>query len=201
MVKSVSFSKPPFTLVVLISGNGSNLQAIIDAIKAQQLPITIRAVISDQAEAYGLQRAENANIPTLILKAKDYLNRGAYDDALLTHLKQYQPNLIVLSGFMRILGPTIVAAYAGKIINIHPSLLPKYPGLHTYRKALKAGDTEHGTTVHYVTDTLDAGPIIAQKRLSILPNDTEASLKQRTQALEHQLYPEVIAKIARGSRT
>lgn len=185
------------SIVVLISGNGSNLQAILDAIAAG-LPAQIKAVISDQADAYGLQRALKANIPTEIIKREDAVDNAAYNQTLLAAINKYHPELVVLSGFMRIIGSDIIKHYRGRIINIHPSLLPEYKGLHTYARALAAQEKQHGTTVHFVTDELDAGPIIAQATLDILPDDTAASLKQRTQALEHQLYPQVIRGIALG---
>ncbi|MEE9451451.1 MAG: phosphoribosylglycinamide formyltransferase [Gammaproteobacteria bacterium] len=186
------------TIVVLISGHGSNLQAIIDEID-KDLPIQISAVISDQANAYGLTRARQAGIKTTVVPAQDYPNRQAYDQALLTTIKQYQPELIVLSGFMRILGEVIIYHYTGKIINIHPSLLPKFKGLHTYVQAIAAQEKHHGSSVHFVTAELDSGPIIAQSTLDILADDSAETLKQRTQSLEHQLYPQVLRWFAENS--
>lgn len=176
-------------IVVLISGSGTNLQAIIDA---NLNNITIAAVISNEPNAYGLERARNASIPTHIVNHRDFASRDTFDEMLRQQIDAYQPDLIVLSGFMRRLGSDFVNHYRGKIINIHPSLLPKYPGLHTHRKALKNGDKEHGTSIHFVTSELDAGPLIAQEKLKIHPHDTEDSLKSRIQALEHQLYPTVL---------
>lgn len=182
----------PYPIVVLISGNGSNLQAIIDAIADGNCAAQIKAVISDQTNAYGIQRAKQARIETQIVTRKDFASRLDYDMALASCIKNYAPQLIVLAGFMRILSPEFVHQFPQQIINIHPSLLPKYPGLHTYQKVLAAGDSEHGSTVHLVTEELDAGPIIAQAKVTIQSNETEETLKQRTQQLEYQLYPQVI---------
>lgn len=187
----------PLKIVVLISGNGSNLQAIIDAVQANKIDVVIQAVISNKACAFGLERARLANIPCEVIEAKDFPSRNSYDAALLDCLNQYEPALIVLSGFMRILGPDLVAHFPNRIINIHPSLLPKYPGLNTYQRALDAGDKEHGTTVHFVIEALDAGPIIAKEKLEILSGDTPEALQKRVQALEHQLYPQVIGDFAK----
>lgn len=193
---SHKLSSRKLKIVVLISGNGTNLQAIIDNIQSGTLPVHICAVLSDQADAYGLKRAQKAHITTEVISPKKYASRTAYHQSLLASLKKYQPDLIVLSGFMHILGNLVIKAFAGQIINIHPSLLPKYKGLNTYQKALAAGDPRHGTTIHFVTEDLDSGPIIAQKSIEIRPDDTVETLKQRTQALEHRLYPEVIAWFA-----
>ncbi len=186
----------PLQLIILISGNGSNLQAIIDAIAQDQLPARICLVISNRADAFGLTRARQAGIPTEILLHADYSQREAYDRALRETIDRYldptQKSLIVLAGFMRILSPEFVAHYCGRIINIHPSLLPKYPGLHTHERVLEAGDREHGTTVHLVTEDLDAGPILGQRKLDVRPDDTPETLQARVHALEHELYPEVI---------
>ena len=181
-----------YPIVVLISGNGSNLQAIIDA----HLPIDIRALISNDPKAYGLQRAKNAGIQTEVVDHTLFSSRTAFEQALGDHIAKYQPELIVLAGFMRILGKDIVKRFAGKIINLHPSLLPKYPGLNTHAKAIANKDKVHGATIHYVTEALDAGPIIAQAQLAIEPNDTPDTLKEKVQALEHKLLPEVIQQLA-----
>ncbi len=176
-------------IIVLISGNGSNLQAIIDAVQAGQIKADIAAVISDNATAYGLQRALDANIPTQVLDPKPYTDRAAYDADLLRLIQSYTPDLVLLAGFMRILSADLVNALHGRMLNIHPSLLPKYRGLHTHRRALEAGDSEHGLSIHFVTEELDGGPLVYQARLPIHPNDTEASLKTRVQKLEHHAYP------------
>lgn len=185
-----------YRLVVLISGNGSNLQAIIDAIAAKQIQASIVAVISDQADAFGLTRASQAGIHSAVLSAKSYPNREAYDADLQKQIDAFEPDLVVLSGFMRILSDDIVQHFHGKMINIHPSLLPKYRGLHTHRKVLDAGDKEHGCSIHFVSDELDGGPLIAQATLPVLADDDESSLKARVQQLEHQLFPQVIAQFA-----
>lgn len=187
------------SIVVLISGYGSNLQAIIDAIAHQKLAANIKAVVSDKADAYGLERAKVAQIPTEVIAPQAFLNRTAFEAALLACLQSYQPELIVLSGFIRILGKKIIRCFPRKIINIHPSLLPKYKGLNTYEQVLKAGDAKQGCSVHFVTEDLDSGPIIAQKSFKTLKTDTVETLKQRTKNLEHQLYPQVIAWFAKGA--
>ncbi len=187
-----SLSRPPLTLAVLISGNGSNLHAIIRAIALGTLHARIAIVISSRADAPGLSYATQANIATCVIDAKDYPSRNDYDRALHACLTQYPLQLIVLAGFMRILGPQLVSTYYGKIINIHPSLLPKHPGLHTHAKVLAAHDNEHGLTIHFVNSELDAGPIIGQAKLAICVEDTETSLAHRVQQLEHIYYPQVI---------
>lgn len=184
-------------IVVLISGNGSNLQAIIDETK-KNLPVIIKAVMSDRHDAYGLKRAAKEHIPTEILSPKRYKTRKDYDQALQQCIDKYMPKLVVLAGFMRILGDDIVKHYEGHIINIHPSLLPKYPGLNTHTKVLEAGDKEHGTTIHFVTHELDSGPIIARRKLTVAPHDTAKTLERKVKDLEHTLYPEVIRWYAVG---
>jgi phosphoribosylglycinamide formyltransferase-1 len=178
-------------IAVLISGNGSNLQAIIDAIQ-NGLPAEIAVVISNKGDAYGLQRAQKANIPTKVLSHKDYKTREDYDEALKDLLEQYQPKLIVLAGFMRILTAEFVHHFENRILNIHPSLLPKYPGLNTHQQVLENKDKTHGITIHIVTAELDAGPALAQAECEVALDDTEETLKQKIQKLEHKLYPEVI---------
>lgn len=185
-----------FNIAVFVSGNGSNLQAIIDKVATGQLLVNIAVVISDKAEAYALKRAEEAGIPHCVVTAQKDESRRQYDERLVKALQPYSIDLIVLSGFMRILAVDFVERYAGKIINIHPSLLPAYPGLDTHRRVIEAGEVEHGTTVHYVTPELDAGPVIAQKSLLVDKADDESSLQHRVQALEYDLYWRVIAKIA-----
>lgn len=181
-------------VVVLISGSGSNLQAIIDA----DLPITIRAVISNRADAYGLTRAEQAGIPTAVLDHKAYPDRESYDAALQELIDSYQPGLLVLAGFMRILSDGFVRHYEGRMINIHPSLLPRYRGLDTHARAIEAGDAEAGCSVHFVTPELDSGPIIIQARVPILEGDTPETLAARVLEQEHRIYPEAIRKFADG---
>lgn len=181
-------------LVVLTSGNGSNLQAIIDQIELGGINATIEAVISNE-QSYSLLRAKNHNIDAIYLSHKIYETREAYDQALLEAITPYNPDWIILAGFMRILTPSFINTFPNQIINIHPSLLPKYKGLDTHKKALLNGDLEHGCSIHYVTEELDAGEIIAQSKLTIHPTDTEASLAKRVQSLEHKLYPMVIGDL------
>ncbi|EPL6453107.1 MULTISPECIES: phosphoribosylglycinamide formyltransferase [Providencia] len=179
-------------IVVLISGSGSNLQSIIEGCQSGTIKGRIVAVVSNQSTAYGLVRAQQAGIPAACLDAKTYTNRQAYDAALLALIEQYQPDLVVLAGFMRILSPEFVTHFTGKLLNIHPSLLPKYPGLHTHRKALENGDQEHGTSVHFVTEELDGGPVILQAKVPVFPEDTEEDLIERVKTQEHAIYPLVV---------
>lgn len=181
-----------YSIAVLISGNGTNLQAIIDAIACHQLPAKISLVLSDRETAFGLTRAKQAGITTIVSKPQDYSSKEEFDTALKTILDDYHPDLIVLAGFMRILGKPFVQHFKGRIINIHPALLPAYKGLHTHQKVLAAKEKIHGTTIHFVTASLDDGPIIAQAKLAIQSEDTAESLKNRVQKLEHIAYPEVI---------
>ncbi|MGD8920550.1 MAG: phosphoribosylglycinamide formyltransferase [Gammaproteobacteria bacterium] len=185
-------------VVVLISGSGTNLQAIIDACAHGHIPARITAVVSDKPEAFGLSRAERAGIETRILTASGFADREAYDRALGGLLDQLQADLVVLAGFMRILTAGLVHQWAGRMLNIHPSLLPDYRGLHTHQRVLDAGETFHGTSVHFVTEELDGGPVIAQARLAVRPDDTAETLNQRVQALEHRMYPRVIGWYAEG---
>lgn len=185
-------------IVVLISGSGTNLQAILDAARSGAIAARVVTVISDQPDAYGLQRAQRAGVPTECLRARDYPDREAYDAALGELLEAIDPGLVVLAGFMRILGAALVRRWSGRMLNVHPSLLPAYRGLHTHRRVLKAGEKWHGTSVHFVTEELDGGPLIAQARLGIGSGDTEQTLQERIQSLEHQIYPEVIGWYAAG---
>ena len=178
-------------IVVLISGSGSNLQSLIDA-TSNGLQAQIVAVISNQPDAYGLIRAQKAGIPALTLSAKSLTSREEYDAALMAMMDEYQPDLVVLAGFMRILTADFVKHYAGKMLNIHPSLLPKYPGLHTHRKAIENGDSEHGTSVHFVTEELDGGPVILQAKVPIFAEDSEEAVVERVKAQEHNIYPLVV---------
>ena len=186
----------PIRLVVLISGNGSNLQAIIDNIANQNLPAQIVAVISNKAGAYGLERAEKAGIEQHVLSHKDFSDRQQYDLALKELIDQYQPDLIILAGFMRILSNEFVEHYSHKMMNIHPSLLPKYKGLNTHQRVIDAGDKEHGCSVHFVTPELDDGPVILQAKVKIEENDTAETLAKRVHEQEHRIYPEAIRLFA-----
>ncbi len=179
-------------LAVLISGSGTNLQAIIDQIQAGDLDAEIVLVLSNRADASGLQRAQAAGIATATVAHGDYPDRLQFDQAMIARIDAYQPDTVVLAGFMRILTPTFVRHYAGRLINIHPSLLPRYPGLNTHQRALQAGDSEHGCSIHFVTEELDGGPVIAQAVVPVRPNDTVESLSKRVQLSEHQLYPLVL---------
>lgn len=185
-------------LLVLISGNGSNLQAIIDACASKHIDAEIIGVISNVPSAFGLERAQRAGIATAVVDHKTFASRAEFDTALLRCMQTFDADLVVLAGFMRILNAELVNAYAGRMLNIHPSLLPKYPGLHTHQRALDAGDAEHGCTVHFVTADLDGGPLIAQSRCAIVTGDDAASLAQRVHPLEHRLYATVIAWYAAG---
>lgn len=185
-------------IVVLVSGQGSNLQALIDACQQGRIAAKIVAVFSNKAQAYALQRAEAAGIATHALDAKAYEDRAAFDAALADAIDQYQPELVVLAGYMRILSPQLVQRYAGRIVNIHPSLLPKYPGLHTHRQAIDNSDGEHGTSVHFVTEQLDGGPVILQAKVPIFPGDEENEVIERVQAQEHTIYPLVVNWFVEG---
>lgn len=180
-------------IIVLLSGNGSTLQAIIDACNSKQLTQgVLAAVISNKADAYGLIRAQKAHIATHVIESQPYSDRQYYDQLLINTIDQYHPDLIVLAGFMRILTPMFVNHYLGKILNIHPSLLPAYPGLHTYQRALENKEIGHGTTVHFVTEQLDGGPIILQVKVSIFAGDNEQTLSERVKTQERLIYPLVI---------
>jgi len=181
------------SIVALISGRGSNLKAIIDA--ANPL-VHISAVISNRPQAAGLIYAQQAGINTEVLDHKDFATRLEFDIALQECIDKYQPQLVVLAGFMRILSSEFVKHYKGRLINVHPSLLPKFKGLDTHKRAIEAGEKEHGVTVHFVTEDLDAGPIILQARVPILADDTEESLAARVLQQEHKIYPEAIQLFA-----
>jgi phosphoribosylglycinamide formyltransferase 1 len=185
-------------VVVLISGTGTNLQALIDAVNHGDMPVRIAAVISNRPGAGGLTRAERAGIPAHALDHTAYPDRAAFDQALQACIERYQPGLVVLAGFMRILTPAFVEHFAGRMINIHPSLLPDFRGLHTHERALRAGVKQHGASVHFVTNELDGGPVIMQARVPVLPDDTPERLADRVQAREHQLYPRVVGLFGAG---
>lgn len=188
---------PAFRLAVLASGRGSNLQALIDARQAG-LPIEIVLVAGDKPLAPALRRAEDAGIETLALDPKAYPDRAAFDADLFGRVAQHRPDLVVLAGFMRILDAAALAPWAGRMINIHPSLLPKYRGLHTHRRAIEAGDAVHGSSVHYVTAELDGGPVIAQARIPVHAGDTPETLAERLLGEEHRLLVACVAGIAAG---
>ncbi len=186
------------SIVVLLSGNGSNLQAIIDQSQTADCPFTIAAVISNRANAYGLKRAAAADIPQHCIEHGQYASREAFDQAMMHTIDQYQPGLVVLAGFMRILTADFVRHYQGRMLNIHPSLLPKYKGLDTHQRAIDAGDQWHGVSIHFVTEELDGGPVILQSRIEINSDDDADSLASRIHQKEHIIYPMVIAWYATG---
>lgn len=188
----------PAKLVVLISGSGSNLQAFIDAIKAGRLNATIAAVISNKADAFGLTRAHNAGIGTATIDNKNFPDRDTFDRALANTIDAYRPDAVILAGFMRILTDEFVQHYQGKLFNIHPSLLPKYTGLHTHQRAIDAGDSHHGATVHFVTEELDGGPPILQARVPIQADDDADTLASRVRVQEHRIYPLAISWFIAG---
>jgi phosphoribosylglycinamide formyltransferase-1 len=179
-------------IVVLISGSGTNLQAIIDACTSKDYPGEIVGVISNKADAYGLTRAKDANISTLSLSHKDFESREAYDHELVKAIDAYSPDVIVLAGFMRILTPSFVQHFQGKLVNIHPSLLPKYQGLNTHQRAIDAGDDVHGVSVHFVTEELDGGPVILQAKVPVFDGDNSEDLAARVHEQEHRIYPLVV---------
>lgn len=183
-------------IAVLISGGGSNLQALIDASRERSFPGDIVGVISDQPAAYGLERAARADIPRQVVQRQQFATRRAFDQALMEAVDQLRPDIVVLAGFMRIVRGDIVARYAGRMLNIHPALLPKYKGLDTYARCLAASDPAHGTTVHFVSAELDAGPPVLQAELTVAADDTVASLTARVQALEHVIYPMAVRWLA-----
>ncbi|ORM62981.1 phosphoribosylglycinamide formyltransferase [Pantoea rodasii] len=185
-------------LVVLISGNGSNLQSILDACASGRVNGSVAAVFSNKASALGLTRAQEASVPGHALTASDFADRDAFDRQLMQEIDAYAPDLVVLAGYMRILSQAFVAHYHDRLVNIHPSLLPKYPGLHTHRQALENGDEEHGTSVHFVTDELDGGPVILQARVPVFAEDDEAEIASRVQHQEHAIYPLVIGWFVDG---
>lgn len=185
-------------VVVLISGSGSNLQALIDSIAHDGNPARIAAVISNRADAYGLERAKQAGISTAVLDHKQFDGREAFDAALVEAIDGFNPQLVVLAGFMRILTPGFVRHYAGRLLNIHPSLLPKYKGLHTHQRALEAGDSEHGCSVHFVSEELDGGPLVVQAVVPVQSDDSPTSLAQRVHEQEHVIYPLAMRWFAEG---
>ena len=185
-------------VVVLLSGTGSNLQALIDSDDVKASPATIRAVISNRADAYGLQRAKDAGIDTCVLDHKAFEGREAFDAALIEVIDEFKPKLVVLAGFMRILSAEFVRHYQGRLLNIHPSLLPKYKGLHTHQRALEAGDREHGCSVHFVTEELDGGPLVVQAVVPVESDDSAQSLAQRVHTQEHRIYPLAVRWFAEG---
>ena len=186
------------SVVVLVSGGGSNLQAFIDAAGSGGLDIKIAAVISNNADAFGLERARRAGIDAVSIDHRGFDSREQFDEALGDAIDAYHPDLVILAGFMRILTPAFVARFEGRVLNIHPSLLPKYPGLHTHQRALDAGDDWHGVTVHFVSAELDGGPPVLQARVPVLDGDDADTLAARVLAIEHQIYPEAVRLVQTG---
>lgn len=197
-VDAIRKRSPTPILGVLISGRGSNLKAIIDAIADGRLGATIALVISNKAEAPGLDHAHRAGIETLVLSHRAFASREHFDRAMVDALTARGVELVCLAGFMRLLSPVLVDAFPGRILNIHPSLLPNYPGLHPQQQALDAGATVSGATVHIVNTELDAGPIVLQREVPVLPGDTVETLAARILEVEHRLYPEAIAAVLAG---
>ncbi|MDG4595625.1 MAG: phosphoribosylglycinamide formyltransferase [Candidatus Contendobacter sp.] len=185
-------------LVVLISGRGSNLQAILDQAGSGELPVEVAAVISNRPGVAGLERARNAGVPALDLDHKNFPDRPAFEAALIELIDRHRPDLVALAGFMRLLTVGFTNHYQGRLLNIHPSLLPKFRGLHTHERALAAGEIEHGASIHFVTAELDGGPVIVQARVPILPDDDPDTLAARVLEQEHRLYPLAIRWFAEG---
>ena len=183
-------------VVVLLSGSGSNLQALIDTQASSSYEIV--AVISNKQDAFGLQRAAKHEIATETLSHRDFASRESFDSKLAKLVDSFKPDLVVLAGFMRILTAPFVALFAGRLVNIHPSLLPEFPGMNTHQRALDAGVSEHGASVHFVTEELDGGPVIARRKVSVTADDTAESLAAKVLTEEHKLYPEVVEWFARG---
>ncbi len=183
-----------YRIVVLLSGSGTTLQSMIDA----ELPANIAAVISNKKNAFGLERAKEANIPTQVLEHEHFESREKFDSELQRLIDQHQPDLVVLAGFMRILSNQFVSHYAGRLINIHPSLLPKYKGMHTHQRVMNDGEPLHGSSVHFVNSELDGGPVLLQARLPVLPTDSVESLELRIKTKEHLIYPTAISWFADG---
>jgi phosphoribosylglycinamide formyltransferase-1 len=183
---------------ILISGSGTNLQAFIDRVADGSLDLDLSIVLSNRPDAFGLTRAGRAGLSTACIEHQRFPDRVSFDRAVMAKLDRYAPDLIILAGFMRILSPEFVAHYAGKVLNIHPALLPAYPGLHTHQRVLDAGDKWHGSTVHFVTEELDGGPRILQGRLPVRPSESAAELEARVQTIEHRIYPEAAGWVGAG---
>jgi phosphoribosylglycinamide formyltransferase 1 len=188
----------PLPIAILISGRGSNMVAIARAVQSGQVPAKVAVVLSDKENAAGLERARELGLTSAVVRRAQGQSRAEYDQQLIEALTPYQPKLLALAGFMRILGPALVREFAGRLLNIHPSLLPDYTGLHTHRRVLADGRQAHGCSVHFVTDELDGGPIIVQAKVPVLPGDTEQTLSARVQVQEHRIYPMVIDWYASG---
>lgn len=188
-------------IVVLVSGNGSNLQAILDAANQPDFAAEVVAVVSNRPDAYALQRAKNAGVKSVVVDHTGFSDRDSYDAELINIIDSFEPSIVLLAGFMRILTSRFVRHYSCRLLNIHPSLLPKYKGLHTHRRVLENGDATHGASVHFVTEELDGGPVVLQARIGVQEDDTSESLAERLLKKEHQIYPMVISWIAEGRLT
>jgi phosphoribosylglycinamide formyltransferase-1 len=185
-------------IVVLVSGNGSNLQAILDAANQPDFAAEVVAVVSNKPDAYALQRAKNAGVKSVVVDHSGFSDRASYDAELINIIDSFEPSIVLLAGFMRILTSRFVRHYSCRLLNIHPSLLPKYKGLHTHRRVLENGDATHGASVHFVTEELDGGPVVLQARIGVQEDDTSESLAERLLKKEHQIYPMVVNWIAEG---
>lgn len=183
---------------ILVSGSGTNLQSFIDQVADKRLDLDIAIVFSNRSDAYGLTRAKNAGLRTVCIEHGDFADRETFDRAVAAALDPFETELIILAGFMRILSPWFVQHFKGKILNIHPALLPRYPGLHTHARVLEAGDTHHGSTIHFVTEELDGGPGILAGRFAVTPGETASELQARVQAVEHKIYPQAAQLFAEG---
>jgi phosphoribosylglycinamide formyltransferase-1 len=188
----------PYSVIVFASGRGSNFAALAQAARDGALPIRLDALLSDKPDAPALTLARDAGIAAIALAPRDFPDRASFDRAIFARAAEFAPDLIVLAGYLRVIDAGVVEAWRGRIINIHPSLLPKYPGLHTHRRVLAAGDAEHGASVHFVTAELDGGPVIAQIHLAVVPGDTPESLAARLLPLEHRLLVATVDALARG---
>ena len=183
---------------ILISGSGTNLQAFIDGVSKARIDLELSVVFSNNPDALGLERAEQAGIPTACIQQGDFPDRESFDRAVIDELGRWLPDLLILAGFMRILSPAFVEHYTGRILNIHPALLPAYPGLNTHQRVMQAGDEWHGSTVHFVTKELDRGPRILQGRLRVNPDESAEELARRVQSIEHRIYPEAASWVGSG---
>lgn len=186
------------SIVILVSGRGSNMESLLAAVASGELPVRIAGVLSNRPDAKGLETAAAHGVPTCVVDHKQFAEREAFDAAMAEAIDRFSPDLVVLAGFMRILTDGFVQHFAGRLVNIHPSLLPAFPGLHTHRKALEEGVRIHGCTVHFVTPTLDHGPVIVQAAVPVLDGDDEASLAARVLVQEHQVYPLAVRWFAEG---
>lgn len=185
-------------ILVLASGSGTNFQALMDASRERDFPGQITTLGCNQPKAYVLERAAQANVETFVVNHKEFGSREEFDAALMAHILRYNPDLIVLAGFMRVLTPGFARAFRGKVLNIHPSLLPKYTGLNTHQRALDAGDRNHGVSIHFVTEELDGGPVIAQAEVTVTPEDSSETLADKVRQKEHLLYPIVVRWFCEG---